>query len=419
MLSDVLIVQKIVISLLLGAVVGLEREKRAKQEAFAGVRTFTLVCFLGLLSTFVSQEITFSILPTMLTFTTVAILTVLSYVYKILKSKHQGLTTEIAFLITFIVGVLIYFESYPYFLPVSIMILMTFILAAKERLHKVAHHITKTEIWSALVFGLIAFVLFPLIPNSAFDPWGAVNLHLVWLSAVLVLSIGFAGYIAMKVFGARLGVELTGIFGGFASSTAVSINMAEQQKKNKKILHSASFAAIFASSTMFLRSIAIAYFFNQAVGISLVGPFVLFGITGYLLSMIILKKSMKENPSITIGSPISLKPVIKFAIFFTFILLLSRIGQIYLGQTGIYLASFFGGLIDIDASLISLVTLTSASNLPLYIATSGIIIAGMANTISKLFLIKFLGTTDMAKEVGKVFAVLLVEGVIFLILIAL
>jgi|SRR3989338_1715724 len=419
MLTDILLVQKILISLLLGAVVGLEREKRAKQEAFAGVRTFTLVCFLGFLSVYISQDIVGNAIPTILTFSTVAILTILSYVHKILKSKHQGLTTEIAFIITFIVGVLIYFQNYPYFLPVSIMILMTFILAAKERLHNVAHHITKREIWSALIFGIIAFVVFPLIPDTTFDPWAAVNPHMVWLSAVLVLSMSFAGYIAMKIFGAKIGLELTGIFGGLASSTAVSINMAEKVKKNKRILHSASFAVIFASSTMFLRSIVIAYFFNQSVGISLIAPFILFGITGYILSFIILRKSMKERPTISIGSPISLKPVFKFALFFTSILLLSRVSQIYLGQNGIFLASFLGGLIDIDASLISLVTLTASSSLPVATATSGIIIAGIANTISKLFLIKLLGTTEMVKEVGKVFTVLIVQGIIILALLGL
>ncbi|MFH0711059.1 MAG: MgtC/SapB family protein [Candidatus Aenigmatarchaeota archaeon] len=419
MLTNILFAQKIFISLLLGVIVGLEREKRVKVEAFAGVRTFTLVSFLGFLSVYISQDVVNSNIPIILSFSTVAVLTALSYVYKILKSKHQGLTTEIAFIITFIVGILIYFQNYPYFLPVSITIIMTFILAAKERLHHAAHHITRKEIWSALIFGIIAFVLFPLIPNTTFDPWNAINPHMVWLSAVLVLSMSFVGYIAMKIFGARVGLELTGIFGGLASSTAVSIDMAEKVKRNKRILYSASFAVIFASSTMFLRSIAIAYFFNQSIGISLLAPFILFGITGYLLSFLILRKSLKERPSITIGSPISLKPVFKFAIFFSFILLISRIGQLYFGQTGIYLASFFGGLIDIDASLISIITLASTSSLPVSTATSGIIIAGISNTISKLFLIKFLGSSSMVKEVGKVFAVLIAQGLIILFLIGL
>jgi len=419
MLTDILLAQKIIISLLLGAVVGLEREKRTKQEVFAGVRTFILVSFLGFISVYISQDIVKNSIPVMLSFSTVAVLTVLSYIYKIMKSKHQGLTTEIAFIITFIVGVLIYFQNYPYFLPVSITILMTIILAAKERLHTVAHQITKREIWSALIFGLIAFVLFPLIPNTTFDPWDAINPHIVWMSAVIVLSMSFGGYIAMKIFGPRLGIELTGIFGGLASSTAVSIDMAEKVKKNKRILYSASFATIFASSTMFLRSIVIAYFFNQSIGIGLMAPFILFGITGYLLSSILLGKSMKEHPSINMGSPISLKPVFKFAIFFSAILLLSRISQIYFGQEGIYVASFFGGLIDIDASLISLATLTASSSLPISIATSGIIIAGIANTISKLFLIKLLGTADMAKIVGKVFTVLIGQGIIILFLLGL
>lgn len=413
MIENFLLFQKIVLSLALGALVGVEREKRGKGELPEGLRTFMLVCLLGVLSGFFSDVLKSS-LPFLISFFSVAALTALGYVAKT-KRGHLGLTTEMAFLTMFAIGFIIFFENYPYFLSISLGILLTFILIFKELMHRFAKHLKIKEIRDAVIFAILTFIILPMLPNRTVDSFNALNPFLIWLSLVLVLSIGFVGYIAIKIFGAKMGLVLTGLFGGLASSTAVSISMAEKVRENKKILYSAAFAVIIASSTMFLRAIFVSSIINYNVGFILLIPFTIIAFGGYLLSYLSWRKSLKEKAVLEIGSPLALKPAIKFTIFFVVILLFSKLAQNYFGQAGIYLVAIIAGLVELDAINISLSSLALSSLSP-FLAIEGIILACMSNTVSKWFLTRWFGTKKMAVEVGKVFVVLLALGFFMLFL---
>lgn len=425
MIDNFVLFQKIVLSLALGALVGIEREKRGKGELPEGLRTFMLVCLFGVLSGFFSDVLR-SNLPFIVSFFSVGTLTIIGYVAKI-RRGHLGLTTEIAFLTMFSIGILIFFESYPYFLSLSLGILLTFILIFKELMHRFAKHLKIKEIRDAVIFALLTFIILPLLPRNLnfignslpMLPQGIVeilktlNPFMIWLSLVLVLSIGFIGYVAMKIFGAKIGIAITGLLGGLASSTAVAVTMAEKVRENKKILYSASFAVIIASSTMFLRVVFVSSVINYNVGFLLIIPFSVIALGGYFLSYLSWRKSLKEKPVLEIVSPLALKPALEFTIFFISILLLSKIAQNYFGYQGIFLIAAIAGLVELDAVNISLSSLALTGLSP-FIAIEGIIIACMSNTISKWFLTGWLGTRKMAVEIGKVFVVLLIVCVFML-----
>jgi len=417
MLINFVIFQKIILSILLGGLIGLERERTISKKSFAGIRTFILACLFGLLSTFVSQEVINSSMLIFISFFAVCSLAILNYFYR-LRSKSFGSTTELAFVITFLLGLLIYFEDFPYFLSVSIAILLTFILIVREKLHLVARHISKKEIWSAIIFGIITFILYPLMPNYGIDSFGVINPHLIWSTIIILLSISFTAYIAMKIFGAKKGLALTGIFGGLASSTGVAVNMAESVKKNSKILYSGTFAVVIASSTMFIRMLFVSSLFNPNAGVYLLPQLLLLGLSGYFLSYTILKKSFKEKAEISIKSPLSLTLAFKFAILFSFVLVISKIGQTYFGSTGIYVTSLIAGLVDVDALTVSLATLSLNSISP-HVAAQGILIAALTNTFSKWLYIKIFGEKQMAFEVGRIFLVLIIQGVLLFCLLGL
>jgi len=427
MIENFVLFQKIVLSLALGALVGIEREKRGKGELPEGLRTFMLVCLFGVLSGFFSDVLN-SNLPFLIAFFSVGALTALGYVAKT-RRGHFGLTTEMAFLTMFAIGVVIFFENYPYFLSISLGILLTFILIFKELMHRFARHLKIKEIRDAVIFAILTFIILPILPRDLnfignslpMLPTDAVEIlktldpFLIWLSLVLVLSISFAGYITIKIFGVKMGLVMTGLFGGLASSTAVSVSMAEKVKENKKILYSASFAVIIASSTMFLRAICVSSIINYNVGLILLIPFTIIAFGGYLLSYLSWRKSLKEKTFLEIGSPLAFKPAIKFTMFFIAILLLSKLAQNYFGQAGIYLVAIIAGLVELDAINISLSSLALSSLSP-FLAIEGIILACMSNTVSKWFLTRWFGTNKMAVEVGKVFVVLLALGFFMLFL---
>lgn len=405
MATDIFI--KLILSLSLGALIGIERERKGKGEHIEGMRTFMLVSFLATLSSYFAEFLN-SIWIIFIAFSFVGILTAFGYLSKTRK-KHFGLTTEIAFLLTFMIGLIVYSDNYPYLLSISSGIALTLILASKGRMHHFAKHLKEGEIWNAIAFAVITFVILPVLPNQLFLNF--FNPFLVWLSIVLVLSISFVGYIAVKVFGVRRGIAVTGALGGLASSTAVTVAMSEDTKKFPKIFNSAAFAIALASSTMFLRMLAIDFVVNANVAINLIIPLVVLGVLGYFFSFSMWKKSKIQK--INLNSPLSFKSAFSFGVFFIIVFLISRLAENFLGSAGILIFAFLAGLVEVDAINISLATLALSSLSPLT-AVQGILLAGIANTVSKWGLSKFMGTADLAKDVGKVFIFIVVIGLALL-----
>ena len=404
---------KIVFSLVIGALVGIERQRRWKGELVQGLRTFIIVCLLGTLSSYFSNFLN-SIFPLLIAFIFVGFLTILGYIAKT-KRNHIGLTTEIAFLLTFLIGVLIFYDSPPFYLSLSIGILLAFILSAKEILHGFVKHLTIKEIQDAILFAIIAFVILPILPNKTIDPFNSINPFLIWIAVVTVLSISFIGYIFMKLLGPKVGTILTGLFGGLASSTSVALSMASNVKKNKKMLYSAVFAVGIASSTMFLRMILVSSIFNLSVALRLLLPLLFLGLAGYTLTFINFKNMVKEKANIKLKSPLDLKSAIRFGLLFAVVMLLSNLLKGYFGSSSIYIIALIAGLVDVDAVTISFSSLALTS-IPVMAAVEGIILAGLSNTLSKCFLVYWMGTKSMGREVGKILLMLIALGLIILLI---
>ena len=415
MLTGPEIIEKVAISIAVGALIGIEREmsQRAKGELVAGVRTFSLISLFGLTSGIISDMIgTNLFIITSLVIS--AAVSLSGYFMKVRETKGIGLTTSVAFIVTFSIGVICYFEPRPLFITVSLGVITALILAVKEYTQKFAQQVAKKEVRDALIFALLAFVILPVLPDKAVDPFGALNPHLIWLTIILVLSVGFAGYAFVKIFGVKRGLTITGLFGGLASSMSVAVNMAENVRANGKILHSATFAVVIASSTMFLRVVAISAVINYRVGMSLLLPIASLALVGYLMSYFVWRSTKQETPELKIASPLSLVPALKFSVFFAAILLATQLTRIYLPNEAIFAVSFIAGLVDVDATTVSLSSL-ALTGLPVSTATNGIIIAVLSNTLSKWFVIRWLSNSKMSADVGKLFAVIIAVGVALLL----
>jgi uncharacterized membrane protein (DUF4010 family) len=406
MIGDYLLLQKVVLSLAIGALIGIERERRGKETLVAGFRTFMLVCLFGLLSGLFS-DILGTNLFILISFFAVTLLIISSYIFSFIKKKLIGQTTEIAFFITFLIGLLIYYQSFPYLLPITLGIILALILFSKEQMHKFAKHITKKELWHTLMFGIIVFIILPILPNKTIDPIGIINPFIIWLSLVIVISISFIGYILMKNFGINIGLSLTGLLGGIASSTAVTLDMCEKVRKNKNILYSASFSVALASTTMFLKTILISYLINYHVAGMIFIPFLLLGAFGYFMSYFTWKKSIKEKARIEISSPLAIKPAIEFTSLFIILLLVSHLANQYFGEISIYPISIISGLINVNAITVTLCYM-AFSGITIQTAVKGIMLACLTNTLSKWILVNSLGTKKMTSETGKVFSLLMI-----------
>jgi len=406
---------KILLSLAIGALIGIEREKRVKGETAEGLRTFILVAIMGTLSAYLSFDFLSSPIPIFISLVVVGILVTLGYIEKI-KHHHFGLTTEMAFLITYLLGLFIYFDNSPYYFSVSMGIILAFILFAKEASHRFAKHLTETEIFDAIIFGILAFIILPVLPDRTIDPFNSINPVVVWKAMVLVLSVGFAGYIAMKIFGVSKGSFLTGVFGGLVSSTSVAISMAQKFRENKKLLYPAAFSIIIASSIMFLRIGFVVNVINPELGVSTFLPMLVISLLGLFLSYFSWRKRDNQNVNVSLKSPFSLSSALKFGALFAATLFISSLASSF-GGIGIYITAIVAGLVDTDAITISLASLAKGS-ISTPVAVNGIILAVLSNTISKWFLVSWIGNYKIGREVGKVFIILLIAGILSLFIIS-
>jgi uncharacterized membrane protein (DUF4010 family) len=410
-MESILLLQKILLALAIGALIGIERERRRiREEIFAGVRTFMLTCLFGLLTGYLSQLFS-SCLPIYIGLATVCSIAIVSYGLKSAKTRRVGLTTRTAFILAFIIGVIVFYEDYPYLISISLGVITTLLLLSKESLHKFARGLKKNEIRDAILFAIIAFIILPLLPNKPLDPFSAINPYVVWLVVVAILGISFFAYVAIKALGSH-GLVLTGLFGGFSSSTQLALVVANDVKRHKRLLYSSAFAVVIASSLMFFRQIIISLFFNVSL-VQAIIPFSLVGGLGISLSYLLWKKSKKEKASISLSSPLALKPAFGFLAYLVFILLLTGFVRKYFAPEAIYLVAFLNGLVDVDAITISLAT-ASASGLSPLVAVNGMLIAATTNTLSKWFLIKWVGAEKLAEEVKKFFLALIVVCVFLL-----
>lgn len=408
--------QKIVTGLLLGALIGLEREQDVPSK-FAGIRTFALFGVLGAIGqVFFGDTIFFWILTG-----SIFLLIVAAYVTSSFKTKTIGATTELAAISVYIMGILA--GRGEFLLAVSLTLLVLIILHFKNPIHKFVHQISEEEITSTVKFMIIAFIILPLLPNKAYGPFEVLNPYLIWLMVVFISGISFASYLAIKFLGAKRGIGLTGFFAGLISSTALALSFSQESKKHPSIISPFVFALVLASSAMFFRVLIVLAVLNAALFQMLIIPLGAMGIVGSLIAFSYWKKNDPhketehhlQSHTEKLQSPFTIKPALTFAAVFMAILFLTKVALFYFGSKGLYVTSFLSGIMDVDAITVSLAKLDQAG-LSLKIIAFGIFIAAVTNTLSKGVILYIFGNKQVARPLMLVYLAMIATGGIVLAL---
>lgn len=410
------IFQQLGVALVLSSLVGLERERKYQlydYKGFGGIRTFALIGVLGALSYILSFST-----PLIFPVITAGFLLMVSISYFITAKQYgmTGATSEIAAVLIFLVGVLC--ARSDYVLAVSISLIVLAALHFKSGLHKWAKQLKSQEMVSTIQFMIIAFVVLPLLPNQGYGPYEFFNPYVIWLMVVFISGISFASYIAIKLFGENRGIFVTGFLAGLISSTALTLSFSAESKKNKKIVTPYAVAVIVASSAMFFRILVEVSVLNQELFSELLLPMGVMGVVGILAFLIFLLKKdpKKSNKSLKrdfskMKSPFSFVPALKFGAFFAAILFISSFLMDQFGNKGLYLTSFVGGLMDVDAITLDV---SNKEGISTTVGVTAITIAAMVNTVVKGGIFMMLGNKKVAVKIALVYALMILVGVICL-----
>ena len=344
-------------ALLIGALLGLEREFIQQKEAapdFAGIRTFSLIALLGSVASFLVAD--FGMLLTALSLGGLILLITVSYLGALVRSgKEAGITTEVAALLTFLFGVLVMGDQGR--VAIALAVVTALLLALKGRLHRVIRRMSTEDMHVALQFALVAAVILPLLPDRAIDPLGLVNPFQVWLMVVFVSGIGFSGYVLIKVLGPSRGINLMGILGGLASSTATTISFSTASRENPTLSDHYARAVVLASSVMLPRVLLLVLVIYPSLLLIVSIPLIAMLVSGLVIVFILQRKSSisesDHERSFKLAHPLKLSTAIKFGLVFAVVLVIVEFAQASFGSSGVYLASVMTGLTDVDAITLS------------------------------------------------------------------
>ena len=402
---------KFFLSMALGALIGVEREKSHQQHKgtdFAGIRTFMLITFFGAISAYLSSLYYEWLLAVIFVCFVAVVLT--GYVFSSYFNKDIGMTTELSTIIAYIIGVLVFITSEE--IPTLLAICITLILSFKSYLHQFVYNLKSNEFFDTMKFLVITFVILPLLRNvDPFGPYNSINLYEIWLMVVFVSAFSFAGYILIKVYGTNKGVILTGMLGGILSSTAVVNTLATKSKESQASATPFVIASALACSTMFLRVLFEVSLLNLSIIAKLAFPMVLLAVAGFLSVSLMWKKHDHSDTNLTFSSPLMLKPAIKFGIFYSFVLVVSNLSNIYFGPKGILVAALITGLADADAIAIFVARHPSVG---FEIGIMAIVLGATVNTIMKIIIGNFFGSKEYGNSLMKILMPVVVTGLVLI-----
>ncbi|GAK19583.1 LOW QUALITY PROTEIN: MgtC family [Vibrio sp. JCM 19052] len=405
------------VALLLGAIVGTQRgwvmRNSVEGSRVAGIRTFSLVGLLGGLVGILANLYT----PLLLGFALIAlvILACIAFVVQQKKSEDISITGVVSLVITFVLGSLA--VSGEAVLAAAAAVITAVVLDNKKELHQALQRLQEYELDAALRLLLISIVLLPLLPNQAYGPWKALNPYEIWWMVVLIASISFVGYFAIKIGGAKRGILFTSVFAGLSSSTALTLQFSHLSREQEGISLLAS-GILLSCGTMFPRLLIVLSVLNPQL-VSLLWPIVLvMMIALYLPAWWIWRRSEVEKieQSNKQTNPLALQSALFFGVVLAIIMLLSHALSDWFGSAGILVLSAVSGITDVDAISLTLGR-QSTQSLAIDVAVLGIFIAASVNTIVKMGMVLMIGARQLwAKVVPPMLSAVCLGGLVYLAL---
>jgi uncharacterized membrane protein (DUF4010 family) len=371
----------VALSLGIGLMFGVERGWRQRElpdgARAAGVRTFALIGLLGGVAGALGTAVGDLMATAM--FIALASAVIAAHVTGVDETKDRSITTLIAALLTFALGVLAVRGDMV--LAAAVAVVAVALLDLRDAMHGWIQRIDKAELSAAIKLLLISVVVLPVLPDLGYGPGGVLNPFELWWMVVLVASISFVGMAAIRVVGPRHGLLMTGALGGLASSTAVTLTSARLAAAVPAVTNAAAAAIAAASAASLARTVVLATVLSPAVGAG-VASVLIPGVLGAVAAMFIHLRRQPEAPGnlpvLDFGPSADLGLAIKFGLFLAgFSVVAWYVGQ-QLGDAGVIGAAAVSGLIDVDA-----VTVSLSRQGPAALAARGILAAVAVNVFVK------------------------------------
>ena len=385
-------------ALAIGLIIGLQRESTYQTEDFhpAGIRTFAVTGILGALAALMSLQMG-SVAPFVGLLVVIGIVLAATHVSS--PNASSGITTSVSLVAVFMLGGLCVYGKVLESVAVAVCVLG--LLALKAPLHAFAHKVSKEDILATLKFALISAVILPILPERSYGPSGleVLSPYKVWVFVCFISGISFIGYVLVKWIGPGKGIGLTGLFGGLASSTALTLSLSQRSRENPEYSSSLSKGIVIAWSVMYLWFFLICAALVPSIAQYIAIPLLVPPVPGFLFAYYLHRRDKRLHPvqMTNFTNPFKLLPSIKFGVVFAAVLFVANAAERYFGSEALFASCFITGLADMDAITLSVLDMVKLGTVTLLPAGKAIAIASFSNTLCKGGLAYFLGDREMRR----------------------
>ena len=361
-----------------GLLIGLERERRkgrGQDRASAGLRTFMVAALAGAVAQTVSLWLA------VMTLAGVGALAALSYWRS--RSDDPGLTTELALVATALIGMQA--VSQPE-LAAACAAVLAGVLAAKERLHHFATDwLSEDELHDGLLLAALALVLLPLLPAEPLAWLGALSPRRVAMLVLLILLMQAASHLGQRLLGPRAGLPLSGLLGGFVSSTATVGAMGSLVRNGQVPLRLGLCAAVLSTAATWVQVLAMAAVVSPTHVLPWI-PMAALGVTVPALVGLILwrldgqaPQQVERTPS---GRVLRLREAALVAALLVGGAVLVHWAQ-QRGSAGLLTATAIAALADAHAPVAALLSMYRAEQVALGLGVAGVLVAVSVNSLTR------------------------------------
>ncbi|MEN8120768.1 MAG: DUF4010 domain-containing protein [Bacteroidota bacterium] len=398
---------KLLLSLVFGATIGLERESDySGKDSIGGIRTFALISLSGSISGLLFL-LGFQA-PAILIMAAFLVMVIIYYFLVSTTNKDFGMTNEMAAIITYVIGLLLVIEVVPMQITVAIFVVLIFLLSIKSKTTKLVAGISRKEMQSFISYAIITLLVLPVLPDQSyklqdipllpeimsgmnvdlgkFTTLDLINPQKIWLIVVLITGIDVFGYILGKIVGDKSGFALTSFIAGFVSSTSATQSLAQRSKNTKFINHLIG-AAVLANLASFLQIFLLVGPLNAKWLVAIVPAILLMVVAAGVFAYIFLKKKEPEDEPGGEQKPkkiFSLIPAIKFAGLLISVKIVTKVCLILFGQSGFVISSIIASFAGIDAILVNLADM-AGDTITFKFAFLTFILVNATNLASKTF----------------------------------
>lgn len=394
-------------ALFIGALVGMDRERKEGKQ-FGGLRTFMLIGLSGAATAWVSRSLD---TPWLVIGGLLGLVGLLATSYRVVSDEKEGkvgITGEVAAIVVFLLGAMCVLGDVAIaaVLGVATSALLTF----KAPLHHLVAAMGKEDVSAILKLAFATFVVLPVLPAEAVDPWGVLVPQRLWWLVVLISALSLVGYVAVRMLGDNRGLALTGFFGGLVSSTAVTLAAARQAKVGSAHPGPLAMSVLLAWTVMFVRVPVEVAVVQPSLLPALLPAIGAMGLTVALFAAVLARGERGVTEGIELTNPFSLGRAMQFGALFAAVLFAVEAGNRLLDDSWLYAIAGLAGATDVDAIVLSTAEATQRDLDP-DVAVGAMIIACLSNTVLKAIAGTWLGGWELGKRLLGGAALITVVGV--------